>query len=94
VAYHSETVDETQRSWEIDNRELYAIVASLENWRHFLLGAEHKVLVFTDHANLQYYRHPHKINRWVARYIPCLSKYNYKLIHKLGALNKADHLSH
>jgi Integrase zinc binding domain/RNase H-like domain found in reverse transcriptase len=69
------------------------IVAGLENWRHLLLGAEHEVLVYTDHANLQYYRHPHKINRRVARYIPRLAEYNYKLIHKPGALNKADHLS-
>jgi RNase H-like domain found in reverse transcriptase/Reverse transcriptase (RNA-dependent DNA polymerase)/gag-polyprotein putative aspartyl protease len=70
VAYHSETLDETQRGWEIYDRELYAIVAGLENWCHLLLGAEHEVLVYTDHANLQYYRHPHKINRRVARYIP------------------------
>jgi RNase H-like domain found in reverse transcriptase/Integrase zinc binding domain/Chromo (CHRromatin Organisation MOdifier) domain len=93
VAYYSETLDEIQRGWEIYDRELYAIVAGLENWRHLLLGAEHDVLVYTDHANLQYYRHPHKINRRVARYIPQLAEYNYKLIHKPGALNKADHLS-
>jgi hypothetical protein len=49
--------------------------------------------VFTDHANLQYYRHPHKINQQVARYISCLLEYNYKLIHKPGTLNKADYLS-
>jgi hypothetical protein len=55
VAYHSETLDKTQRGWEIYDRELYAIVASLENWRHLLLGTEHKVLVITDHTNLQYY---------------------------------------
>jgi RNase H-like domain found in reverse transcriptase/Reverse transcriptase (RNA-dependent DNA polymerase) len=63
MAYHSETLDEMQRGWEIYDRELYAIMAGLENWRHLLLGAEHEVLVFTDHTNLQYYRHPHKINR-------------------------------
>jgi RNase H-like domain found in reverse transcriptase len=63
VAYHLETLDEMQRGWEIYNRELYAIVASLENWHHLLLGAEHEVLVFTDHTSLEYYRHPHKINQ-------------------------------
>jgi RNase H-like domain found in reverse transcriptase len=64
MAYHSETLDKTQRGWEIYNRELYTIVAGLENWHHLLLGAKHEVLVFTDHINLQYYRHPHKINQW------------------------------
>jgi RNase H-like domain found in reverse transcriptase len=92
VAYHSETLNKVERSYDIYDHELLAIVCSLENWRHLLLGAKHEVLIFTDHANLQYYRQAHKISRHVARYIPCLAEYDYKLIHKPGAQNKADHL--
>jgi Integrase zinc binding domain len=53
----------------------------------------YEVIVFTDHANLQYYHQPYKINHWVACYIPCLAEYSYKLIHKPRKCNKADHLS-
>jgi hypothetical protein len=49
--------------------------------------------VITDHANLQYYRQPQKINRHVACYLANLANYRFKLIHKPGASNKADHLS-
>jgi Integrase zinc binding domain len=45
-----------------------------------------------DHTNLQYYQQPQKINRQVARYLGDLTEYNFKLVHKLGHLNWADHL--
>jgi hypothetical protein len=49
--------------------------------------------VYTDHANLQYYRHPQKINRRVARYISTLADYNIELKHLPGTKNHADPLS-
>jgi hypothetical protein len=93
MAYHSETFNEVERGYDIHDRELLAVVKGLENWRHLLLGAKHETTIYTDHANLQYYRQPQKINQWVARYIPRLAEYNFKLIHKPGKYNKADHLS-
>jgi RNase H-like domain found in reverse transcriptase len=93
VAYHSETLNKAEHGYDIHDRELLAVVHGLENWRHLLMGAKHEVLVFTNHANLQYYHQPHKINHHVACYIPHLAKYHYKLIHKPGKYNKADLLS-
>jgi len=51
------------------------------------------VVVLTDHANLQYYRHLQKINQWVARYISFLKDFNYQLKHIPGVHNHADALS-
>jgi hypothetical protein len=48
--------------------------------------------VIIDHVNLQYYQQLQKINYHVARYLADLVDYQFKLIHKLGASNKADHL--
>jgi hypothetical protein len=62
VAYHSETFNKAEQGYNIHDRELLTVVKGLENWRHLLLGAKHKVTVYTDHANLQYYRQPQKIN--------------------------------
>jgi hypothetical protein len=42
---------------------------------------------------LQYYRHPQKINRQVARYISFLEDFHYQLKHIPGAHNWADALS-
>jgi hypothetical protein len=49
--------------------------------------------VLTDHANLQYYWHPQKINRRVAQYISFLEDFNYQLKHISGAKNQANALS-
>jgi len=50
------------------------------------------VVIFTDHANLQYYRHPQKINCRVARYINFLEDFHYQLKHIPGTKNHADAL--
>jgi hypothetical protein len=51
------------------------------------------VLVITDHANLQYYREPHKLGPRVNRYVTKLADFNIQLIYRPGATNHADALS-
>jgi len=50
-------------------------------------------VVLTDHANLQYYRHPQNLNLKVARYVATLADLNVKLKHLPGIKNRADPLS-
>jgi hypothetical protein len=65
----------------------------LEHWHHILLSSPFKITVIMDHLNLKYYREARKINRHMARYIPCMGDYNLQLVHKPGVTNKADLLS-
>jgi Integrase zinc binding domain len=58
-----------------------------------LKGATHPVLVITDHANLQFHRHAHKIGPRIAGYIAEREQYNIQLVYKPGASNRADALS-
>jgi hypothetical protein len=51
------------------------------------------VLVITDHTNLTYYRHPHKIGQCVVGYIAEYKQYNIQLAYRPGASNWADALS-
>ena len=66
----------------------------LRCWSHLLKGTEIPVLVYTDHANLRYYREPCKIGPRIAGYLPELAQYNILLEYKPGATNRADALSH
>jgi Integrase zinc binding domain len=50
------------------------------------------VLVITDHANLTYYRHPHKIRQWVVGYITEYEQYDIQLAYRPGTSNRADAL--
>ena len=73
VAYFSTTLTEAERNYDIYGLELLAIVKGLRHWRQYLAGSPHKVTVFTDHANLQYWRQPQKISRRIAREVLELS---------------------
>ena len=65
----------------------------LRHWSHLLKGTSIPVLVYTDHANLRYYRDPRKIGPRVAGYLPEREQYNILLEYKPGATNRADALS-
>ncbi len=94
VAYFSETLSKAEQNYDIYDRELLAIVKSLRHWRTYLTGAPHQIVIYTDHANLLYWKEPRKISRRVAREFQELSKYNFVLKHIAGTKNaRADALS-
>ncbi len=69
VGYHSQTFNPAEQNYDVYDREFLAIICSLKNWRHLLVGSPHPVIVLTDHNNLQYWRHPQRINRRIAHYL-------------------------
>jgi RNase H-like domain found in reverse transcriptase len=93
VGYHSHTLNLAERGYNVHDRELLAVMRGLRQWRHLLLSSPFTTTVITDHANLQYYCQPQKINRCVAWYLADLADYQFALVHKPGVSNKADHLS-
>jgi hypothetical protein len=42
--------------------ELLAVVKALKAWRHWLKGAKHTFLIWTDHCNLEYIRASRRLN--------------------------------
>ena len=73
---------------------MLAIMLALEEWRHYLIGADEIFEIWTDHQNLQYFRQPQKVNRRQARWFTELAQYHFTLHHKPGTSNvKPDFLS-
>ena len=73
---------------------MLAIMLALEEWRHYLIGAEEIFEIWTDHQNLQYFRQPQKFNRRQARWLTELAQYHFTLHHKPGNMHhKPDFLS-
>jgi hypothetical protein len=93
VAYISKALTEAERNYDVHNKELKAIIGSLEQWRHYLEGARHEIEIWTDHRNLEYFKKAQKLSRRQAWWSQFLQRFNYSLMHKPGALNKADGLS-
>ena len=67
VAFLSKLLNETERNYEIHDKEMLAIVRGLEVWRHLLEGAQFKFKIWTDHKNLEYFMKAQKLNRRQAR---------------------------
>ena len=67
VAFLSKSLNETERNYEIHDKEILAIIRGLEVWRHLLEGAQTKFKIWTDHKNLEYFMKAQKLNRRQAR---------------------------
>lgn len=94
VAFFSKSLSPAERNYEIHDKELLSIVRSLEEWRHFLEGADTPVEIWTDHANLIYFTKAQRLNRRQARWALYLTRFLYTLHHKPGtSMGKADALS-
>ena len=69
-------------------------MTALGHFRHYLMGAAKKFEIWTDHANLQYFKKAQKLNRRQARWLTELQEYDFSLHHIPGKQNsKADILS-
>ena len=67
VAFLSKLLNETERNYEIHDKEMLAIIRGLETWRHLLEGAQTKFEIWMDHKNLEYFMKAQKLNRRQAR---------------------------
>jgi len=59
VAFYSKSLSLVERNYEIHNKEILTIIRTLEEWRHFLEGAQHPVEIWTNDKNLEYVRGQH-----------------------------------
>jgi len=62
VAFLSKSLNETERNYEIYDKEILAIIRGLENWRYLLEGTHLKFEIWTDHKNLEYFMKAQKLN--------------------------------
>ncbi|KAI3368526.1 hypothetical protein L3Q82_025538 [Scortum barcoo] len=77
---------------EVDASE--TVVLALQEWRHWLEGAEQPFLVWTDHKNLAYLRSAKRLNPRQARWALFLSRFEFTLTYRPGSHNtKPDALS-
>ena len=94
VAFLSQTFTDTERWYEIYDRELLGIIWALEKWRHYIQGSGHTTNVFSDHKYLMYFCTAWKLNDQQARWLLYLSEFDIKLIHVPGTkLIQSDALS-
>ena len=55
VAYRSRKFSGSELNYDVHDKELLAIVDAFEEWRAYLKGSRHSIMVYTDHKNLSYF---------------------------------------
>jgi hypothetical protein len=53
-------------NYEIHDKELLTILDAFENWCHLVEEAQHKIIMYLDHKNLQYFTTACVLNRLFA----------------------------
>ncbi|KAK3556303.1 hypothetical protein QTP70_007034 [Hemibagrus guttatus] len=92
--FYSRKLTTAEVNYDVGNRELLAIKAALEEWRHWLEGARHPFQVLTDHRNLEYLRGAKRLNPRQARWALFFTRFQFTVSYCPGSKNgKADALS-
>uniref|UniRef100_A0A674M8X6 ribonuclease H n=1 Tax=Takifugu rubripes TaxID=31033 RepID=A0A674M8X6_TAKRU len=93
-AKFSRRFDPAERNYDVGNRELLAVYGALVEWRHWLEGAKHPFLVWSDHKNLTYVRTAKRLNPRQGRWALFFSRFDFTLTFRPGSKNiRADALS-
>ncbi|KAK3533208.1 hypothetical protein QTP70_013610 [Hemibagrus guttatus] len=93
-AFYSRKLTTAEVNYDVGNRELLAIKAALDEWRHWLEGARHPFQVLTDHRNLEYLRGAKRLNPRQARWALFFTRFQFTVSYRPGSKNgKADALS-
>lgn len=93
-AFYSHKLTLAECNYNIGDCELLAIKLALEEWRHWLEGAQHPFAIFTDHKNLQYLREAKRLNPRLACWAMFFTRFNFQISYSPGSKNsRADALS-
>ncbi|TQV89904.1 retrotransposon nucleocapsid protein [Cordyceps javanica] len=94
VAFFSQKLHGPELNYGIHDKELMAIIQCFKEWRHYLVGAKHKIKVYTDHKNLTSFLTTKDLNKRQIRWYETLTDYDFEIIYRKGSENgRADALS-
>ncbi|GJT66612.1 RNA-directed DNA polymerase [Tanacetum coccineum] len=92
IAFFSEKLNDVRRKYSTYDKEFYAIVRSLDTWRHYLLSNE--FVLFSDHEALKFINGQHKLKPRHAKWVEFIQAFSFVIRHKVGSNNQvADALS-
>ncbi|KAG8489262.1 hypothetical protein CXB51_017318 [Gossypium anomalum] len=92
VAYFGEKLSGASLNYPVYDKEMYALIRSLETWQHYLRPKE--FVIYSDHEALKFIKGQHKLNKRHAKWVEYLESFPYVIRYKKGKENVvADALS-
>lgn len=90
-AFYSCKLNPAEQNYDSGNRELLAMKAAFEEWRHWLEEAKDPFLVLTDHRILEYLHSAKRLNPRQARWALFFIHFDFTITYRPGTKNiKAD----
>src|SRR5882724_8919017 len=94
IMFYSCSMQPAELNYEIYDKELLVIFEAFRQWRNYLEGSAHVVLVLSDHKNLEYFATTKQLTRRQVRWSDYLSGFNYLIHYRAGRLGtKPDALT-
>ena len=93
IAYLSKSFNAAERNYDIFDKELLAIIHTLDHWRVYLEGAHWLFEIWSNHKNLLYFSTSRTLSSRQAQWSLFLSCFNFTLVHKPGVTHRPDALS-
>jgi transposase InsO family protein len=94
VAFFSKTMNPAECNYQIHDKEMLAIVKSLEEWRPELQRKRDRFEIYTDHKSLEYFMTTKQLTARQARWAEALAEYYFIITYRPGKENvQADALT-
>ena len=94
IAFMSEKMSSAESNYCIGDKELLAIISSLEKWHIYLHQLHQPFMIFTNYYNLQMFATKSLLSRPQVRWVLELAQYDFKIVFRPGKFNgKADALT-
>lgn len=87
VCFISGRLNLAELNRDVYDKEMSAVVYSLNQSRHCLPGAKHKTTIYSDHQNWTYFKTAIPLNRRQARWAEQLMQYNFDLLYQKRTSN-------
>ena len=92
--FMSRKFNEAEQNYEIYDKEMLAIVETMDKYRHYFEGLAQKTTVYSDHRNLLWFTETKVYNRRQARWAEKLSRFDFVIVFRPGKQGgKPDALS-
>jgi len=85
IAFFSRVLNDAQRNYCTTRRELLAVIAALQHFRHYLIGV--KVILRTDHHSLKWLNSFKRPEGILARWVETLAEFDLTIEHRAGRLH-------
>ena len=82
ITYQSRKLSESEKRYEVHNKELLVIVKALQEWRSYLAGLNKSIQIYTDHKNLWNFAIIKELNWWQIKWAEQLADYEFQIHYK------------